>query len=439
LVRLSGVLALLAGALLSGLAVAADEAGPAGWLQCDPANSDCTSAKPVVLPKAQEKMALTVQPACGDGVPSTEKLLEQIMPNGGQATKPVGAKLATGCETVGDDAGRGKTFGVTCTAPAHRSSCASVCLVADRQPGYDYAYVRLCVQGHQLPSVTLKKMLPTLSPGALQDWCVWNSKSSVATPYAAVTQFRTRLSADGRQFAACATGINWSDSEARTFLVQTLMAKQPVPAPQDSKQAPVYITLAPMAAGSYAAVTKAVQAAAPAVPAPIPAASSGQAAPPPMSDALIIASAMSAAPKEIAQAATIATVGSDGRTRILRQGSNGFTCMPESERAPAAAPMCMDENARQWVDAYRSHGPPPAGRLGLIYRLAGDAGASSTDPYATGPAAGNHWAKAGPHLMIVGADASFYQQYPKSADPRAASPYVMWAGTPYPYLIAPIK
>jgi hypothetical protein len=41
--------------------------------------------------------------------------------------------------------------------------------------------------------------------------------------------------------------------------------------------------------------------------------------------------------------------------------------------------------------------------------------------------------------MIVGADARFYDQYPKSADPRTSSPYVRWAGTPYQHLVAPIK
>ena len=33
--------------------------------------------------------------------------------------------------------------------------------------------------------------------------------------------------------------------------------------------------------------------------------------------------------------------------------------------------------------------------------------------------------------MIVGADAGFYDTYPKSVDPNTKSPYVMWAGTPY--------
>jgi len=38
--------------------------------------------------------------------------------------------------------------------------------------------------------------------------------------------------------------------------------------------------------------------------------------------------------------------------------------------------------------------------------------------------------------VIVGADAAFYDQYPKDADPDTSMPYVMWAGTPLQHLPA---
>jgi hypothetical protein len=41
--------------------------------------------------------------------------------------------------------------------------------------------------------------------------------------------------------------------------------------------------------------------------------------------------------------------------------------------------------------------------------------------------------------MIVGADDSFYATYPKNTDPDTKVPYVMWAGTPYQHLMAPVK
>jgi hypothetical protein len=156
-------------------------------------------------------------------------------------------------------------------------------------------------------------------------------------------------------------------------------------------------------------------------------------------DAQLIASAMSAAPSKVGKAATIMAMDADGKMRTLRKGSNGFTCMPDNPTTPGPDPMCMDKNAMEWVHALLSHATPPAGKVGLMYMIAGGTDASNTDPYAAKPSASNHWIKTGPHVMIVGADASFYDGYPKSADPDTASPYVMWAGTPYQHLMAPVK
>jgi hypothetical protein len=71
--------------------------------------------------------------------------------------------------------------------------------------------------------------------------------------------------------------------------------------------------------------------------------------------------------------------------------------------------------------------------------LEGGTDASNTEPHAAKPAAGNHWIKTGAHVMIVGADPDFYNLYPKSADPDTRAPYVMWAGTPYQHLMAPVR
>jgi len=157
------------------------------------------------------------------------------------------------------------------------------------------------------------------------------------------------------------------------------------------------------------------------------------------SDAQLIASAMHAAPARVAKNATVVVMGADGALRTLRKGTNGFTCMPDNPSTPGPDPMCMDPNAMEWISAYMAKQTPPAGKLGLMYMLAGGTDASNTDPYAQKPDAGNHWIKTGPHLMIVGADPAFYANYPKSADPDTAAPYVMWADTPYEHLMAPVK
>ena len=157
------------------------------------------------------------------------------------------------------------------------------------------------------------------------------------------------------------------------------------------------------------------------------------------SDAQMIASAMHAAPARVAKDATIVAMSADGKMRTLRQGSNAFTCMPDNPTTPGPDPMCMDANALAWVNALMAHEHPPAGKIGMMYMLAGGTDASNTDPYAQKPDSGNHWIKTGPHLMIVGADPAFYADYPKVADPDTGAPYVMWPGTPYEHLMAPVR
>lgn len=156
-------------------------------------------------------------------------------------------------------------------------------------------------------------------------------------------------------------------------------------------------------------------------------------------DKQMIASAMSAAPAKVARGATIVAMEAHGKMRVLRKGTNGFTCMPDNPATPGPDPMCMDKNSMEWVMAWVEHKTPPAGKVGFMYMLAGGTDASNTDPYAAKPEPNNNWVKTGPHIMIVGADASFYDSYPKSAKPDTSVPYVMWAGTPYQHLMAPVK
>src|ERR1700738_3967375 len=155
---------------------------------------------------------------------------------------------------------------------------------------------------------------------------------------------------------------------------------------------------------------------------------------PAATDAQIIASAMSAAPKPVADNATIVAMGKDGSMRVVRKGTNGYTCMPDTPTAPGPSAMCLDANAMEWAGAWMSHKAPPE-KVGFMYMLAGGTDASNTDPYATAPTAGNHWIKTGPHVMVVGPAVKSMPGYPKTADPDVTKPYVMWAGSPYEHLM----
>lgn len=151
-----------------------------------------------------------------------------------------------------------------------------------------------------------------------------------------------------------------------------------------------------------------------------------------------VASAESAAPAAIAQKASIVTLDANGAMSTVRQGSNGWTCMPDSPTTPGPDPMCFDANAGKWVDAWVHHKPPPAGTVGVMYMLEGGTDASNTDPYATKPTAENNWVQTGPHLMVVGSK-EVLAGYPSGPKPDTAAPYVMWAGTPYAHLMIPVN
>ncbi|HEY6662631.1 MAG TPA: hypothetical protein VIZ66_06880 [Sphingomicrobium sp.] len=151
-----------------------------------------------------------------------------------------------------------------------------------------------------------------------------------------------------------------------------------------------------------------------------------------------VASAEAAAPAAIAHDATIATIDADGAMKVVREGKNGWTCMPDSPATPGPDSMCMDANAAKWAAAWIGHKPPPANTVGVMYMLEGGTDASNTDPYATKPTADNDWVKTGPHIMVVGSK-EVLAGYPSGAKPDTSAPYVMWAGTPYAHLMVPVK
>lgn len=148
-----------------------------------------------------------------------------------------------------------------------------------------------------------------------------------------------------------------------------------------------------------------------------------------------MASAMSAAPAAVGEGATLVAVGEDGSMKTLREGTNGWTCMPDNPVTPGPDPMCMDANALKWAAAWMAHEEPPEELPGFMYMLEGGTDASNTDPYATEP--DGDWIKTGPHVMIVGSMAVL-NGYPSGTDPDTSLPYVMWAGTPYAHLMIPV-
>jgi len=142
---------------------------------------------------------------------------------------------------------------------------------------------------------------------------------------------------------------------------------------------------------------------------------------------------MQAAPPQIVSDATVVRMQND-KMETLKKGTNEWTCMFQN-----GVPMCLDPGAMEWAHAYQTHGPA-TDKTGFIYMLAGDTGASNTDPWAKEKTADNHWIETGSHVMIVGAAAkTMTEGYQTTADPDPTKPYVMWPGNPYGHLMIPVK
>lgn len=139
--------------------------------------------------------------------------------------------------------------------------------------------------------------------------------------------------------------------------------------------------------------------------------------------------AMSAGPPEIALSAKIIDKDGQGRTTVLREGTNGFTCMPGSAKLVGDPPMCADGPSMQWAADFAAHKPKPTNTVpGITYMFAGATQHSDSDPYdKTSPPI-----TVGPHWMIM------WPFDPKATGlpttHRDTGAYIMWANSPYAHV-----
>ncbi|MGI9076846.1 MAG: hypothetical protein ACR2G6_05860 [Gemmatimonadaceae bacterium] len=159
----------------------------------------------------------------------------------------------------------------------------------------------------------------------------------------------------------------------------------------------------------------------------------------PRSKAARIAEAMSAAPVSIARNATIKDwpKSDGGEMAVLREGSNGWVCLPTPPQLPGREPMCIDSQWEKWLAAYMAKTTPEITATGYSYMLNARSQGSNTDPYATKKTADNEWHMVGPHVMVLHADPKMYESI--STDHHSGGPYVMFKGTPYAHVMWPIR
>ena len=152
------------------------------------------------------------------------------------------------------------------------------------------------------------------------------------------------------------------------------------------------------------------------------------------SDDEAIASAMSAGPSSISADAAIM----DWDMNVLREGSNGWTCLPDRPDTDGNDPWCVNGPWMNFLDAYVNKKEPTYTEVGIAYMLQGDAAVSNTDPYATEKTTDEDWVTGlGPHLMMLYPDRSNLDGI--STDHLNGGPWVMWPDTPYVHLMIPLE
>lgn len=154
-----------------------------------------------------------------------------------------------------------------------------------------------------------------------------------------------------------------------------------------------------------------------------------------------IKSAMSAAPAAIAENATIMDWPAEegAEMTLLREGTNGYTCLPDMPGTSGNDPMCLDEPWMKWADAWMNKEEVNIDKIGFGYMLQGGSAESNTDPYAKEPTDDNEWlTDAIPHLMIIVPDSKMLEGLPVTPEEAGGGPWVMWRNTEYVHIMAPM-
>ena len=145
-----------------------------------------------------------------------------------------------------------------------------------------------------------------------------------------------------------------------------------------------------------------------------------------------IAHARSAAPAAIGADATVVV-----NAKVVAEGSNGWTCMPDTMPGDGAA-ICNDTMWGEMLAAVGTKAAFQATGVGISYMLLGEpsgAGVSNSNPYHEDPVNADDYVETGPHLMVI---------VPKellegmNSDPSTGGPYVMWKDTDYAHIMIPV-
>jgi hypothetical protein len=157
----------------------------------------------------------------------------------------------------------------------------------------------------------------------------------------------------------------------------------------------------------------------------------------PKTDAEKIADALRAGPKFITRAATILDWPSSpaGAYRVLRKGTNDWTCLPGLPGYAHDEPGCFDPAFIQWIKDSLAGKKPHIETVGISYMYGG-----AWVPNLSGPGAKTQDFPVGPHIMIVSPHENQKELQSFSHDGSNGMPYVMHLpnGTDL-FLVMPIR
>ena len=67
--------------------------------------------------------------------------------------------------------------------------------------------------------------------------------------------------------------------------------------------------------------------------------------------------------RRVAKGAKVVAMDPKSGMRTLREGRNGFTCMPDEPSTPGPDPMCADQASLDFLHPLITHAAPPAGKV----------------------------------------------------------------------------
>jgi len=157
----------------------------------------------------------------------------------------------------------------------------------------------------------------------------------------------------------------------------------------------------------------------------------------PTTDRDKIADALKAGPAFITKEATILDwpTTPDGEYRVLRKGTNEWSCLPGVPGYSHDEPGCFDPTFMQWIKDSLAGRNPHIDRVGIAYMYVG-----AWVPNKSGPGPKSEDFHVGPHIMIVSPRQYQEELRPLSHDGSSGMPYVAHLpnGTDL-YLVMPIR